>query len=880
MSAPRISRLTVGRNTPPYIGIGQSRPRLGWRFESGDTDTKNWIQSEYELVIQRTSGENNTYRVKSEASVDIAWPDKEASLESREQVSIRVRARGNDGWTEWHEESVETALLAKEDWAAKVITTDVAQLSRMAKRPFYTRTTFNLDQKALDEIRCRGGARLYATALGVYKLELNGERLGDHVLAPGWQSYHHRLHYQTYKVPADRLCVGENVLGAIVGEGWYAGRLTWAPEQRNVWGSEIGVRIQLEMPHDTVLSDESWQWSYGPIISSELYDGEVFDAGLIDAHWSTSVSGSQPSSSSWRPVKTIPMASSISLIAPEAPPIRITDMLSPKEIITSPKGKTIIDFGQNISGWVRIPDLPADPHDEADHFKGSINMRFAEVLDQGEIGMRPLRTAKATDQVFFSDKPGGMWEPSFTTHGFRYVEVTGTPVDHKTFQAVVVHSDLERLGDFGCDHALVNKLHQNVVWGLRGNFVGLPTDCPQRDERLGWTGDINMFAPTASYLYDCHGFLSNWLHDLSAEQLLDNMGVPPVVSPDPASGSTFKRPFPQSVWSDVIAMGPDSLYQAYGGTMILEELFSSMCVWLDKGIPRGANGLWHNPPDGFQFADWLDPRAPPDDAAAAMTDQFLVADAYLVGVTRLVSRIASLVGKTDKAGRYAEDHDRLRKEFRNEYVTVNGRLASDSQTAIVLALQFDLLDQHQIPHAVDRLVRLVTKNDFRIGTGFAGTPVILDMLHRHGALDIAYKMLLTTKCPSWLYPVTMGATTVWERWDSLLPDGSINPGEMTSFNHYALGAVARFFHNVIAGLSPLDPGWKKMKISPQPGSKGEFASAWTWHMTPYGKATVKWEMNGGKLDLEVEIPPNTTAEVHLGEQVVKKVGSGHYHFTV
>ena len=478
-STPSIERLLVSRNTPPYIGIGQTRPRLGWRFAQTKETSKDWKQSEYELRFKR-SGSNNNYTVKSEGSVDVAWPEKESSLASREKVTVGVRAKGADGdWTEWHDEAVETALLSKDDWKADFISTDITPPARLSKRPFYTRTTFTLDQKALDSIMS-SGARIYATGLGVYKLELNGVSVTDHVLAPGWQTYNHRLHYQTYVVPAEQFKSGENTLGAIVGEGWYAGRLTWAPELRNFWGEEIGVRVQLEVSGKTVSTSKDWEWSYGPIMSSELYDGEVFDANLVDSKWSTP--GSK-SAQGWRSAKTISMKSSANLIAPEAPPIRVLGKLSPKEILKSPKGKTIIDFGQNVSGWVRIPQLPANRHVVSDAAFGSIQLRHAEVLDQGEIGMRPLRSAKATDVIYLGDKGVDSWEPSFTTHGFRYVEVTGTEIDVKSFQAIVVHSDLERLGHFECDHKLINQLHKNVVWGLRGNFVGLPTDCPQRDER-------------------------------------------------------------------------------------------------------------------------------------------------------------------------------------------------------------------------------------------------------------------------------------------------------------------------------------------------------------------------------------------------------------
>jgi alpha-L-rhamnosidase len=446
MSAPRISKLTFGHYASP-LGIGTATPTLSWRFEQDAHTAPNWAQAAYELSLR-----GEVFRVDSSESVHVPWPG--APLRSRERVAVRVRALGPTGWTEWFEEPVEAALLAPSDWVAAVAAPDTPPPPHAPKRPFYLRHTFTATA---------GDARLYASALGVYTIRLNGAPVGDHVLAPGWQSYGHRLHYQTYPVT---LRDGENVLEATVGEGWYAGRLSWVPHARNMYGAEPGLLAQLEWGGEVLAaSGEGWEWAYGPLLGSELYDGESCDLGL-------EVGG-------WRAVKSLPRPAG--LVAPEAPPVRRTQSLAPVELITTPSGRRILDFGQNLVGWVQVHSVPARvrPSD-------TLTLRYAEVLERGELGTRPLRGARATDTIY----PGPRarpWEPSFTLHGFRYCEVSGPEgiLDDyaANFTAVVVHSDMERLGDFTCSHALVNKFHENVVWSLRGNFVSVPTDCPQRDER-------------------------------------------------------------------------------------------------------------------------------------------------------------------------------------------------------------------------------------------------------------------------------------------------------------------------------------------------------------------------------------------------------------
>lgn len=460
MAAPRISKLTFGRNASS-LGIGQSRPSLSWRYEQDDHTTQSWHQTAFEITLKR-GNEVTTHYEETATNVEVPWPKAANPLVSREAVEISVRAKGKSDWTDPLSEIVEAALLDPAEWTASVIAPDIEPPSNASKRPFYARQTISLTSTS-------GRGRIYATALGVYEIRINGKRIGDHILAPGWQSYNHRLHYQTYEIGQDVLVEGDNVIEAVVGEGWYSGRLTWAEQRRNIWGAEIGVQLQMELDGSVVaVTDGQWEWSYGQLLESGLYDGEVFDIGL--AH------------TQWRKTKVIGLPKSTTLIAPEAPPIRETETIKPKALLTTPSHKKIIDFGQNLVGWVKVKNLPAKKA-----ANDCIILRFAEVLDKGELGVRPLRSAKATDKVYLADSPRSSWQPTFTTHGFRYCEVTGPPevLDNykENLVAVVVHSDMERIGDFSCSHDLINKLHQNVVWGLRGNFVGLPTDCPQRDER-------------------------------------------------------------------------------------------------------------------------------------------------------------------------------------------------------------------------------------------------------------------------------------------------------------------------------------------------------------------------------------------------------------
>ncbi len=856
MNTVKVTRIQV-EHLREAMGIGTERPRISWMIE---TNIPNWDQAAYAIELYDADGNlrGTTGRVESEQSVLVDW--KFPPLTSRERVNVRVRVWGSDGQaSEWSEPHwIEVGLLHADDWTARFITpdweenTNKAQPSPLLRREFAVRAHVK-------------HARLYISALGVYKVQLNGETIGDHVMAPGWTSYHHRLRYQTFDV-ASLLHEGRNAFGVMLGDGWFRGRLGFGGGRRNIYGEHLALLAQLEITYsdgttEKIVTDETWRAATGPILASDIYDGETYDARLERDGWTNA----NYRDNDWKSVRVIEWDFN-TLIAPIGPPVRHLQEIAPTRIFKSPSGRTLVDFGQNLVGRLRLTVQGNAGH--------QITLRHAEVLENGELGTRPLRTAKATDHYTLRGEAIETWEPRFTFHGFRYAEIENYPGEliSENIRAVVCHSDLERTGWFECSDALLNRLHENVVWSMRGNFFDIPTDCPQRDERLGWTGDIQVFSPTASFLYDTCGFLASWLQDVAAEQQ-DAHGIVPAVVPNTITG----EPLGAAAWGDAAVIVPWVLYQRFGDTEILSAQFASMCAWVDWIAERaGTRRLWNK---GFQFGDWLDPAAPPEKPGDARTDHSLVATAYFARSAELVAQTANLLGLTQEHARYRTLADEIRRAFHQEYVSPNGRLVSDSQTAYTLAIEFGLLPTaEQRQHAAERLVALVRANRYRIGTGFVGTPMICDALSSTGNLDVAYRLLFERECPSWLYPVTMGATTIWERWDSMLPDGSINPGEMTSFNHYALGAVADWMYRTIGGLVPAAPGYQRIAIQPRPGGGLTHASA--RHLTPYGIAECSWKIFDGNIELQVIVPANTTARVTLPgkETETIEIGSGTHRW--
>ncbi|RWR23421.1 alpha-L-rhamnosidase [Microbacterium enclense] len=705
-------------------------------------------------------------------------------------------------------------------------------------------------------------ATLHWSAEGVAEAWIGETPASDMLLVPGWTAYERRLRYAETDVAA--LISERFVLGVQLADGWFRGRLGWTGQAR-IYGDRGAVfaslRIAFADGHvQTVETDASWEWSEGPVRSADLYDGQTVDAGLAD---------------DWLLADGVAVGRSV-VLADEpraelepylAPPVRRVATVAPQRTWMSPSGETIVDFGQNLVGYVRV--RVRGP-------RGAIvTVRHAEVLEHGELAVRPLRSARATDRFFLS---GGddAFEPTLTFHGFRYAGVSGWPVSapplDENIEAVVIGSDMRRIGRFACSDPLLSRLHENVVWSMRGNFVDVPTDCPQRDERLGWTGDIAVFAETASFLFDTNEFLSDWLRDVAVEQDLAGGRVPHVVPDtlkyDPAHGGLPATD--TAIWGDAAVWVPWALWRAYGDRSVLERQYSSMTAHAGRIAERlSPTGLWDT---GFQFGDWLDPTAPPEDPFLARADPGVVATACAYRTFSTLARTAGILGEAVDAERFAALAARVRTAFRTHYVA-DGIVRSDCETVYALALVFDLLADDDRERAGHRLAQLVAASGHRISTGFAGTPFVLDALAETGHADAAFALLMQTESPSWLHPVTLGATTIWERWDSLLSDGTVNPGEMTSFNHYALGAVADFLHRRIVGIAPLTPGYREIAVSPLVGGGLTWAAGSL--ESPHGTIRVRWERDGDTVRLEAEVPPDCTAVIQLPGRDAVRVGAGH-----
>lgn len=839
---PVVGRLRLEQDASGQV-IGTPTPRLSWWVSARDPE---WRSESAEVELRLPDGSVRVETLDGQASVLRAWPF--APVPSRARGEVRVRVRSADRWTAWSDSvAFEVGLLDESDWAATFVSpVSLGGLDDGAPVIFR--------DFALDRMPIR--ARLYITAHGVYEASLNGVRAGTDVLAPGWTSYPHRLRYQAYDV-LDALTIGENTLSAVVGNGWYRGQLVW-PGNRSSYGDRLALLAQLELDCDdgsriVIGTDIEWRASPSGILCDDLYDGERRDLRL-------SLQPDRPRSEA---VETVPGELG-RLVTRRGPAVRITERVRPVAIGTSPAGATIVDFGQNLVGWVELVVRGGRAGDD-------ITIRHAEVLEGGELALRPLRSAKVTCSYILSGAEQETLHPTFTFNGFRYAEIRGIDdLDPADVTALVLGSDLERTGWLETSDAGLNRLHENVVWGMRGNFLDLPTDCPQRDERLGWTGDIGVFAPTANYLFDTSGFLAGWLEDLAADQKPDG-GVPYVIpdvlrDADPAAAG----------WSDAATIVPMALHDSFGDVAMLERQYPSMRAWVDKVSRLAHDGLWAG---SWQFGDWLDPTAPPEEPAKAAADPDVVATAYYARSTRLLAAAARVLGHGADADRYGRLADEIEAAFDHAYVASDGTVQSDCQTVYSLALAWGLIQHPEARRAAgEKLVNLVVAAGYRVATGFVGTPLILDALCLAGREDVAYSMLLETGSPSWLYAVTMGATTIWERWDSMLPDGSVNPGSMTSFNHYAYGAVADWMHRCIGGLAPAAPGWKRVIVRPLPTERLRWAKA--AYDSGFGRIECSWEIDdGAELRLDVLIPTGVTAEVWVpGAHAAVIVGAGAHTF--
>ncbi len=881
----QVQNLRIENLTNP-VGIDIIKPQFSWQLLS---EKRNVMQSAYEIqVSEDASFKGNTAwssgKVTSAESVHIPYAGN--TLQSDKKYYWKVRVWDNDGKASLFSQPAywQMGLLQPSDWQAKWIEAGYTEDSVMRPSPMF-RKPFTANKKIQS-------ATAFITSHGLYEGFINGKRIGDYCLTPGWTSYNKRLQYQVYDV-TNLVNNGKNAIGVMLGSGWYRSYLAW-DNNHNVYGKKLALLFQLHITYtdgtsDIISSDDSWKSSTGAIKYSEIYHGETCDARDDKKGWLTA----DYDDAKWNSVTVKEYPKDI-LTATYNEPVTKHETFAAVKMITTPKGEHVIDFGQNLVGYVQV---------KINGKKGdSVILHHAEVLDKkGNFYTDNLRAAKQQDIYVLSGDGEETFYPHFTFQGFRYIKVDGFSgaMKPENFTAVALYSNMKPTGSFKTSDSLINQLQHNIQWGQRGNFLDVPTDCPQRDERLGWTGDAQAFSRTATYNFSVDNFFTKWLKDVAADQFEDGSVphvIPNVLGPG-AGGSTG--------WSDVATIIPWNLYLAYGDKRVLEQQYESMKKWVHFMQSKSTNDLWNT---GFHFGDWLFYH-PEDDAdgRAAITDKYMIAQCFYAHSTQLLINAANVLGKTDDVNSYSALLKKVKDAYVKEYMTPNGRLISSSQTAYVLALNFDMLPENLRKQAADRLVENIESYDNHLTTGFLGTPYLCHVLSRFGHTDVAYTLLMQKTYPSWLYPVTMGATTIWERWDGEKPDSTFQTPGMNSFNHYAYGAIGDWMYRVVAGLDTYEdqPGYKHIRIMPHVGGNLTYANA--DYTTNYGTVSSHWKMiDTSKLMLDVEIPANTTATIYIpassadvvqegntalsksagikvsgkeDEYIKVEVGSGKYHFT-
>lgn len=830
------------------IGLDEL-PRFSWKLVS---EKENTVQQAYQIQVIRDGRMAwDTGRVESGRSILV--PYEGTLLKPVSQYLVRVNVWDNHGEMGEACGSFETGVLTEDYWEGRADWITHALPETEEACPVFVRELTRRPGKV-------ESARVFVACCGVYELEVNGRKAGDAFLAPGWTSYHNRLQYQAYDVtgllhtlPADG---GQDEIAITVGNGWYKGYLGFTNTACH-YGNRTGIRAFISIRYEdgaeeSMGTDTGWNVMTGCIRSAELYHGETQDFTFGRRAEGKAV-----------PFEPDPKPGRIT--AQESEPVRITRRFPAKEKIITPKGELVIDFGQNMAGIVevRLPHLTGE----------KLVIRHGETLDkEGNFYTENLRQARAEDVYLYTvEQEDTVALPHFTFHGFRYICLEGVDqdVDMGRFTACALHTDMEETGSFACDNALVNQLQSNIIWGQRSNFLDIPTDCPQRDERLGWTGDAQVFCSTAGYLFQTALFFRKWLHDMAAETT-PLWGVPHVVP------NILGDQAGAAAWSDAAVIIPWTMYTIYGDPQFLEDQLDCMMMWVDYIHDNcRENGLWQS---GYQYGDWLglDKEEYSNDRTGA-TDRYLIANAYYALSTLLTSQAAGVLGREKEQETYAKRYQEIRKNIQKEYVTAAGRLVSETQTACVVMLYFDLLKEEDRPRVLKALEENLAAHRYHLTTGFVGTPYLCHCLSENGKHSLAEAVFGKEDFPGWFYAVKKGATTVWERWNSILPNGDFDSSGMNSLNHYAYGSIGDWMYRKIAGINPEEPGYRRIRIQPLLTQGMTCADA--SFESVYGTIRSAWSCRGGKLTVDVEVPANTRALIVLpeGHGELEK-GSGSYHF--
>lgn len=843
-----IKELTIcGRKNP--IGLDEI-PSFSWKLSGAVMQTAYQIQ-----ITESVSGKLvwDTGRVESVQSLYIRYEGK--MPEPMTEYSVSVQVWDSNGSVQTASGTFETGIRSDTMPNAMWITHTFPAAETAP--PVFSKEIF-LEDKPIHSVR------LYLSACGIYEAAINGVKAGDAFFAPGWTSYHSRIQYQT--LDATSLVTHEKdkiLLEVTVANGWFAGYLNGGGEN-HFYGDRtalIGlIRIQYEDGSvQEEGTDETWMVRTGPIRSAEIYHGEIQDFTVTER---------QTTRSHAVPADQTKIGK---LTSQESEPVRITDRLTPKDAFYTPEGDLVVDFGQNLAGFVEVT-LPAwKSGTETNH----ITLRHAETLDRnGNFYTENLRTARAADEYIYGpDMVGEKVHPHFTYHGFRYAAVTGMTKEQAVtgLTSCALHTDMERTGKFVCSNEKVNRLYQNILWGQNSNYFDIPTDCPQRDERLGWTGDAQIFAETASYNYNTAHFFQKWLRDVALESDEEH-GVPHLVPNivGPNVGC--------AVWGDCATVIPWQMYETYGDKEALRESYPLMKLWVDYIYRQsGDSVLWLN---GFQRGDWLALDAPAScpGQLSGGTDKNLVANAYYAWSVRMVRDASEVLGYEKEREIYAERYEKIVKALNDEFITKTGRIVTETQTSCALLLYLDLVSEANRDRVIKTLESLLVNQKGHITTGFVGTAFLPGALSKCGRHDLAAQILLQEGYPGWFYCIDQGATTIWERWNSVYPDGTFDESGMNSLNHYSFGSVGSWLYKTVGGIRPLEAGYKKVLIAPY------LTKGMTWARTSletgYGTVISEWKCEEGTITVSVTVPANTTAVLHLPEKnEALELGPGVYEYS-